>query len=298
MKQVCPPHDSPAGTCTLTPLLATSSLKVSEFLCPGTPLVTGLEAAPDPEIVLVRRGAYIRRDAAGAVYVDRTVVAFFEAERPYVIEHPQPRSDATTVISLLRPGAVCDSLGAGIRDGQCFTKSALRATPDLQLLHRRLHSELKAGPDHVLAAEETAIVLITEAVRLNRGESTDLAVRAESRNRRREVEVAVAIAEYLNAHYRERIDLEDIARFTGYSVFHLCRMFNAYMKSPIHRYLVSVRLQAAMEMLADTDLPVTAVALEVGYGSHSHFTSAFTRWSGLSPSNARKLGRRELVTLA
>lgn len=279
--------------CRFETILSTAALRVGEFACPGAPRVTDVEAAPFPELVLARKGAYIRRDCAGSVYIDRTVAAFFEADRPYVIEHPRPRPDLTTVISLVQPEAVCASLGLGGSAGRCFSRSAIRAAPEHHLLHRRLLAELRGGPAHALAAEETAVVLVTSAVAANH--SAELSVPPSPRLSAHEVDVAVAVAEYLNARFREPVNLARLAAHTGYSVFHLCRLFQARMKTTIYKYLLTLRLEAAMEQLAESDVSVLALALDLGFGSHSHFTATFTRWSGLSPSEARRTARARAI---
>jgi len=286
---VCGVHEP---GCRFIQVLKTPALMVGDFACPGTPPVTDVEAAPYPEVVLARSGAYVRRDSAGAVYIDRTVAAFFEARRPYVIEHPRPRPDLTTVISIVDPEALCDSLGIRARAGQCFARSAIRATADLHLLHRQLLAAVRAQSQPALDAEERAIALVQCAVGSNHGLRSELAMPATRPLSRREVDVVVAIAEYLNSNYCRRIGLAAIAAYSGYSVFHVCRLFQARMKTTIHKYLTALRLEAAMQRLAETDMSIIELAMELGFSSHSHFTAAFSRWAGVSPSRARLRARR------
>ncbi|MCC7071657.1 MAG: helix-turn-helix transcriptional regulator [Deltaproteobacteria bacterium] len=284
--RVTTPTPTPAQ-CSFTQVLITSSLTVGTFSCPGVPRRTEVEAAPNPEIVLARRGAYVREDEAGAVYIDRTVAAFFEAARPYRIVHPRPRPDVTTVLSLKEPEAVCASLEVRVRAGRCFARSAVRASPALHLRHREL---LRALSDHdrcCLPVEEAAVRLASCAVALNHDVEAELSAPQATRTTDA-VDVAFAVAELLNARFRGEVSLADLAAPTGYSVFHLCRMFQARMRTSIHKYLTLVRLEHALEALADTDAPVAQVALEHGFSSQSHFTTAFTRWTGESPAAARR----------
>ena len=48
---------------------------------------------------------------------------------------------------------------------------------------------------------------------------------------------------------------------------------------------------AAKRLLNDTDLPVTEIALALGYADPSVLTRAFTRWAGISPTNWRSRTR-------
>jgi AraC-like DNA-binding protein len=54
-----------------------------------------------------------------------------------------------------------------------------------------------------------------------------------------------------------------------------------------HRYLTRLRLRAALERLPDAS-DLTALALELGFSSHSHFTDAFRREFRRTPSEARR----------
>lgn len=272
--------------------MITPALMVGTFACPGVPPRTEVEAAPFPEIVVARKGAYVREDAAGAVYIDRTVAAFFEAARPYVIVHPRPRPDVTTVVSLKDPDAVCAALDVRVGDGRCFARSAVRASPALHLCHRELVRALREREreQHALSAEEAAVRLVSCAVALNHDVTAELSAPPTARTAA-EVDVAFAIAEYLNAHFDENVRLDALATYSGYSVFHLCRLFHARMRTSIHKYLTLVRLEHALEALADTDRAIAAIALEHGFASQAHFTSAFKRWTGTSPAAARASAR-------
>lgn len=53
-------------------------------------------------------------------------------------------------------------------------------------------------------------------------------------------------------------------------------------------YLIQHRLAKSMELLLNTDLPITEVALSVGFGSASYYTETFRKWMGKTPSEFRK----------
>ena len=48
------------------------------------------------------------------------------------------------------------------------------------------------------------------------------------------------------------------------------------------------RYQAATNLLADPDVRITEIALDLGYANANHFTRAFKRWAGVTPSEYRK----------
>jgi AraC-like DNA-binding protein len=62
---------------------------------------------------------------------------------------------------------------------------------------------------------------------------------------------------------------------------------------PLHQYLTQLRLAHALDALPSTS-DLTQLALDVGFSSHSHFTSRFRRAFGTTPSRFRELSRRRL----
>lgn len=77
--------------------------------------------------------------------------------------------------------------------------------------------------------------------------------------------------------------LEEIGRRVGCSHFYLSRVFSQEMGKPIFQYLRDLRMEKAAELLREGRLNVTQVALEVGYSSPSHFSTAFHEVYGCCP---------------
>ena len=54
------------------------------------------------------------------------------------------------------------------------------------------------------------------------------------------------------------------------------------------RVLDKLRLEASLEMLSNPSVPTSEVGLAVGYSDQPHFTRAFRRWTGVTPSEFRR----------
>jgi AraC-like DNA-binding protein len=90
-----------------------------------------------------------------------------------------------------------------------------------------------------------------------------------------------------DAHYFERLDVDDLARAAGLSRAHFSREFRrAFGESP-HAYLLTRRLERAAALLRITDRSVTDICFSVGLRSVGSFTTSFTRTYGLSPTAYR-----------
>jgi AraC-like DNA-binding protein len=94
--------------------------------------------------------------------------------------------------------------------------------------------------------------------------------------------------EYLRAHFREAVRLDDVARAIGTSPFHLCRVFRAHTGLAMRGYLHRLRLWEAARALGGSDAPLSRIALDAGFASHSHLTARFTREVGFAPATLRR----------
>jgi len=104
---------------------------------------------------------------------------------------------------------------------------------------------------------------------------------------------------FIDAHFDEQIDLDNIADEACFSKFHFIRVFAAvYNKTP-HQYLSSVRIEKAKQLLM-TDSSVANVCYAVGFESISSFTGLFKRMTGQTPAvyQAQEYKRIKAITLA
>ena len=101
---------------------------------------------------------------------------------------------------------------------------------------------------------------------------------------------------FIEANVGEPVSLDEVARASGMSRFHLARTFAALVGHPVVAYARGRRLTEAARRLADGAPDILSVALDAGYGSHEAFTRAFRDQFGLTPEEART--RRSLANLA
>lgn len=91
----------------------------------------------------------------------------------------------------------------------------------------------------------------------------------------------------VKAILRERLceppSLDELGRMVGCSPFYLSRIFSQEARLTIQQYLRQVRMERAAELLRSGRRNVTETAMEVGYNSLSHFSSAFHETFGCCP---------------
>lgn len=100
----------------------------------------------------------------------------------------------------------------------------------------------------------------------------------------------------IESDYDQPLTLRDLATTAGLSPFHFAREFKSLTGVPPHRYLTAVRLRHAAALLAG-GASVSFTCYEVGFGSLSHFVTAFRRRYGVIPSDAKR-GRRAPILRA
>ncbi|MCU0870323.1 MAG: AraC family transcriptional regulator [Burkholderiales bacterium] len=95
------------------------------------------------------------------------------------------------------------------------------------------------------------------------------------------------IGDWIDAHVAEPISVAALAGIAGLSEAHFARAFKQTTGVAPHRFLMDRRLERGKRMLADTELPIAAVAAACGFADQAHFTRQFTRTFGATPGVLR-----------
>ncbi len=92
---------------------------------------------------------------------------------------------------------------------------------------------------------------------------------------------------YIESHFATAMTLDDVARMSGVSRYHISRVFGVATGQPVMRYIRGRRLTEAARALSNGASDILAVALDYGYGSHEAFTRAFRDQFGVTPETVR-----------
>jgi YesN/AraC family two-component response regulator len=147
---------------------------------------------------------------------------------------------------------------------------------EMQLLNQGVQAVLQKG---IFSAEETLAHL---KAALRRGKHLGSEARRIAR---------LAMA-FIHEHYRDPIARKDLAEAGGVSQEYLSTCFHRETGITPSEYLERYRIQQARRLLETTDLPVTRVALEVGFYDSSYFGRVFRREVGVTPVAYRR-GERQ-----
>lgn len=246
---------------------------------------------PIPTLLLVRQGSYRRRTRGTQVVGTPHHVTFYNPGEAYTVDHMRGAETRATVIRL-QPEYLEDLLSGFTRGDlarPAFPGALTHSlcSSEAYRLHRHLLSYLQTedNPDE-LFVEESLLDLLQGILNGALGEkarSRD-ARDSHSANRAR----IYAAQEYMSTHLGERITMGVLGAAVGCSPWHLSRQFSGHCGISVHRFLVGLRLRCALERILDGEEDLARLADELGFCSHSHFTAAFRREFGATPSALRR----------
>jgi transcriptional regulator GlxA family with amidase domain len=100
----------------------------------------------------------------------------------------------------------------------------------------------------------------------------------------------IEIAEnYIHTNFERNISLGDIAKYVFLSPSYFTRAFKEETgMSPIN-YLIKVRINRARELLEDTGLKISDIALSVGFSNQQRFNEMFKKYTNYTPLQYRKM---------
>jgi AraC-like DNA-binding protein len=88
--------------------------------------------------------------------------------------------------------------------------------------------------------------------------------------------------------FGDELTIEALAAEQAMSPRHFERCFKEALGRSPKQFLIEVRIGAAQDMLARTERPIAAIALDVGFSQPSHFGEAFKRLTGQTPREYRQ----------
>jgi len=93
--------------------------------------------------------------------------------------------------------------------------------------------------------------------------------------------------EYVHEHFGENLTLAQVARVAGVHPVYLGHIFRQEFGETLGEYLNRMRVRAAAERLANSELPLSTIALDFGFYDQSHFTRIFRQFTGATPGAFR-----------
>jgi transcriptional regulator GlxA family with amidase domain len=164
-----------------------------------------------------------------------------------------------------------------LRDGELWTSAGVTAGMDLALA--MVEEDLDRDAALLIARH---LVLFLRRPGNQSQFSATLSAQAPQGSPLRELQRFAA------EHLHENLSVEALAERAHMSPRHFARSFRAQTGVTPARYVENLRLEAARRMLEDTDLAVSAVAGDCGFGTAETMRRAFLRTLGVGPADYRR----------
>ncbi len=101
-------------------------------------------------------------------------------------------------------------------------------------------------------------------------------------------ELLMIAKEYIDANYSKELSLADVAGYVFLSESYFAHTFKDEFDISPKRYLLNVRIDAAKDLLANTDQKINDIAKEIGFSSQQRFNDIFKKYENMTPLYFRK----------
>ena len=242
-------------------------------------------------VVFPRTAVEIHQADRYSVVATPNQAIFYNSRHAYRRDLIDPRGDACEYFGVAPELAqeVLKSLGAPINDSRNpFDFSHSPCPPDVYLGQRALFqiAEQDLISDPLFVEEKLCAYLCSL---LKRAISLHLPFAIKKKHRVSvKLDQVEGVKDFVARKFKSKLSVKQIADYVEVSPFHLCRIFKQYTNQSIHEFLMQFRLRNSIERILEGQEPLTKIALDLNFSSHSHFTNTFRKHFGVSPNQARR----------
>ena len=100
---------------------------------------------------------------------------------------------------------------------------------------------------------------------------------------------AVTLAkDYIAGNVSLNLSVKDVADYVHLSPEYFTKLFKKEVGQNIKNYILQVKVDVAKDLLGNPNIPISMIALDLGYSNFSHFTQVFKKFEGITPTDYRK----------
>ena len=272
-------------------LFDTGLVRIGAFRCrPDHPSFQDTGPARNYCFVFPRTAVRIEHEHEPPFVANPNVVTFYNSGQAYYRKPISPEGDQCDWFGvdsqLVRDVVRTVDASVDERPERPFLLTHGWADSSTYLFQRKLFARVSAQPAvDTLLVEETVIELLDRVVRhaYRRPPALPPAIDGRHKTTAHDIETILS-------RTGESLTLTGIARELGLSACHVCRLFHRVTGTRLHLYRLRLRLRAALAEVEGSTRSLTDIALDAGFNSHSHFTAAFGKEFGVTPSALRASG--------
>ena len=245
--------------------MQTRNFLVTEVAYPAGHMIP-LHLHERPTAVCCLRGSFVERIGGEPVECDENLVIIKRTLEPHSNTYPL---DCRLLI--VEPaGAILMS-----EIGELFSRTSRVPARSLRPHFLRIWSELHSRDSLAAFAIDAKVCEVVADLLRSR-------TRAADRGR-----IGKAL-DILHDSFPDPVDVASLAAACGFPARSFARHFQRELGCTVIEYLRRLRIEKAKERLRNGDADILAVAMDLGFYDQSHFTNAFRRRVGMTPSEYRR----------
>ena len=264
-------------------LFANDALQIGLFESrPSSDACGDIERQSLNAVVLPFRGLFAKHDGPNRHVIGTPSHAiFFAPDKPYRLSFPGAIGDRALTFRFddaLAPEEVALS-----RVGEAMASDGVLPA-EAMMLRNALWARLQTRDFDAFEVETMGLDLLSmtfDSLRRHGGGGKQATQERRARAVER-VKEAIALAP------AEKWTVAKLARIANLSAFHLCHVFRETIGISLYGYVLRERLAHSLHAVMDAGADLSAIAYDVGFSSHSHFTARFRAFFGVTPAALRR----------
>jgi len=229
------------------------------------------------------RGKCITPDKQYEVFANTAIL--LKKDRPHqLIDNPNKAMTVFVLYFTDRPALLNESIIQPLFDCRPLTIPLHYAVPIRRALRQMLHEQNIKPSRYEIAIQQCLALIMLNLYRIsisrNGHDTKYFALNSSSRVK--------TVLDYVADVYYENHNLPEAAKAANLSQRQFTNICRKLKGKTFVQYLNSIRAEQAGELLKKTNMPVSAVAFEVGFEELSTFYRAFKKYQGVSPVSFRK----------
>ncbi len=228
----------------------------------------------------------------------RKIITKAFGDRITLLEDAKNGVEAVSKARELRPDIILMDLGLPGKPGISVQEEILTFLPDVQTVIQTAYSDfvyvqkaislgvkdylLKPVKSEMLQHVLTGILKVLDKKALNHQPAYDFF----------EIDLETDVIKksilYMNAHFRDKVDLQSLSNHVHMNPKYISRIFKQETGTNCIEYLNQLRINYACNMLSTTSYPIYRVAMDSGFTDASYFNKVFTKHVKDTPMSYRK----------
>lgn len=249
---------------------------------PRTEACGGVERQSLNAVVLPFSGLFSKHESpTRSVTGTPSHAVYFRREAPYRISFPGAIGDRAIILRFddaLAPNQTNPSRGESPASQGLLPARAM-------MLRNLIIMRLRKGESEQLETGVLGLELLGMSLKSLREGGAPVRLTTQARRIQALERVKEAVAQAPTRPWT----VARLAEIAGLSPFHLCRVFRQMVGTSVYDYVLPERLASTLDAVLDGGDGLTAIALDAGFASHSHFTARFRTFFGCTPTRLRHL---------